>query len=424
MNTALVVPSFLRSRALTLEGNNLVVNGRVVDTDAAFIGQMIDLKTNDWIGRFSETYVVDVTAHCNMSCKYCYYKVDNTTEDRSIESILLEVKLSGLKNICLMGAEPTTREDLFRLIRALVGQGYIVGITTNGKKLLDKEYCVALKAAGLTYLNYSMHFSAAYKISTRKAQVVKNLIDVGLPVCQWAFTISTLEELAQVVTAIDFLIDLGAKTEQFVIRAGAAIGDCKLDSGLFMSDMAKLALSLGATKMEDGGSNLYFNELIYRGFNLHLVRWPDNATVTPMSQTGPVFGTPLGPMRSPLMQVVSALTPVQIQFERRLLIDNKRTIHEVSRDFGTLKAIERGAWPGRIWLHCDMAAWGLREAKECLRVWPEFLKELVALGYKEAYSCIPKGDLKLRKWQEKFGLTEVSQLGDALVFRRSLDYGN
>lgn len=421
MSTALVVPSFLKKRALQIEGNALVVNGRVVDPDAAFIGELVDLKTNPWIERFSKTYVVDVTAHCNMSCKYCYYKVDNTTKDRSAVSIFEEAKLSGFTDICLMGAEPTTRDDLPELIRGLAFDfGFAVGLTTNGKKLRDVEYCRLLKESGLTYLNYSMHFSAAYKLSKNKAMVVKNLLDVGIPVCQWAFTISSLEELEQVLSVIDVLISLGAKPQQFVIRAGAAIGNCTLDSGLFMSDMVKAALLLGAEKMPDGGSNLYFCELIYKGFNLHVVRWPDNVTVTPLSQTGPIFGTPLGPMRSPVMQVVSALTQQQLNYERVLLLDNKRVIHSVSRDFGSVTALERAAWPGKIWMHCDIREWTLRHMKECLRIWPEFLKELVTLGYKEIYSAIPTGDAKLRKWQERFGLTEVSQTGDILIFRRSL----
>ena len=119
----------------------------------------------------------------------------------------------------------------------------------------------------------------------------------------------------------------------------------------------------GAEKMPDGGSNLYFQEFIYHGHNLHLVRWPDNTTVTPYSKTGPVFGTPLGPMLSPVMQVVSAMTEKQIENERVLLLDNKRVIHEVSRSFGTLKAVERSQWPGVAWLHCDITQWGLADRK-------------------------------------------------------------
>ena len=36
------------------------MNSRVVDPDAQFILDNTDEKTNDWIGKFGRTYVVDV----------------------------------------------------------------------------------------------------------------------------------------------------------------------------------------------------------------------------------------------------------------------------------------------------------------------------------------------------------------------------
>lgn len=420
MTTLPVTLPSIQSRELSIRGGAVYCGEYMVDPDAAFIGELIDLKTNEWIGKFSNTYVVDVTAHCNMTCKYCYYRVNNAAKDRGIPELLQEVLVSGFPDICLMGAEPTTRDDLMELITAVRTTGKSVGITTNGKRLLDLEYCRQLKAAGLTYLNYSMHFSESYKLSRRKAQVVKNLLEVELPVCQWAFTISTLEELAQTLNVIDVLLSLGVNPQQFVIRAGAAIGNCKRDSGLFMSDMAKLVLMRGALKMQDGGSNLYFGEFFYGGVNLHLVRWPTNETATAFSRTGPVFGTPLGPMLSPVMQLVSGLTQEQLNNERGLLINNSRTIHQVVQNFGAVTAVERAAWPGKVWIHCEIRDWTLSNAKECLRIWPEFLRELAHKGYREIYSAIPEGDLKLRKWQEKFGLSKLSQERDMLIFKREL----
>lgn len=99
-------------------------------------------------------------------------------------------------------------------------------------------------------------------------------------------------------------------------------------------------------------------------------------------------------------------------------------IQKVERDFGSVTAVERLLWPGRVWMHCEITDWTLSNAKECLRIWPDFLKELVTKGYKEIYSAIPEGDAKLRKWQEKFGLTELYRVRGVLIFRKDLDYGN
>lgn len=419
----IIVPTYLRDRHISVVGNNVVVNGIVVDPDAKFITKIVDKKINKWIAKFGQTYVLDITSHCNMTCKYCYYRVDNTTTNRDVDSILNEAKNSGFYNVCLMGAEPTTRDDLPSIVHQLTMEGFQIGITTNGKKLVDAEYCRNLKVAGLAYLNYSMHFTTSFKVGIKKAQVVKNLLEVDIPVCQLAFTVSTLDEISSVFDVIDVLVGLGVSPEQFVIRAGAAIGNCRKDSGLFMSDMAKVAMRRGAQKMQDGGSNLYFYELIYKNLNIHLVRWPDNDTATPYSKTGPVFGTPLGPMRSPMMQTVSKLTPAQIENERALLLDNKRVLHKVTRDFGSVTALERAETPGKIWMHCEIKRWTLSTAKACHKIWPEFLSKLQQMGYKEIYSAIPVGDTKLQKWQGRFGLRKKEQLGDVLIFRGDLNYG-
>ena len=84
--TTLVIPSVVKRNALSVVGNGLFVHGRLVDPDAEFINAITDRQVNGFIGEFSRCYVVDVTSHCNMSCRYCYYKVDNTTVNRSVST--------------------------------------------------------------------------------------------------------------------------------------------------------------------------------------------------------------------------------------------------------------------------------------------------------------------------------------------------
>ena len=417
-------PSFVRQAQLAVVENQVFVNGLLVDPDAEFIRANTDTKTNAFIDAFSHTYVIDVTTHCNMSCKYCYYKVDNTTADRSIQSVVDEAIASGFKAICLMGAEPTMRVDLIDMICTLSEAGFRVGITTNGKKLEDKGYLEALKAAGLVALNYSMHFENSYKVGRRKAKVLKNILDVGVPISQLSFTISSLDEMRSVMDMLGYLKELGVRPEQFVIRAGAGIGDCQIDSGLFMSDMAKLVmLEYACPKMKDGGSNLYFQEFMFGETNLHLVRWPTNVTVTPYSLTGPTFGTALGPMLSPVCQVVQALGAEQLNNERALLLDNKRVIHEVVRDFVTLRAVETVLMPNRLWIHCDITSWGLKEARESKHIWPAFQEIIRQKGYDEIYSCVPAEDALLLKWQTSHGMQEISRVQGQIIFRKELNHG-
>ena len=415
------VPSFVNACKVVVENNQVFVNGYLVEIDATFMLQHADNYVNEHIAAFSNTYVIDVTSHCNMNCKYCYYKVDNTTVDRSIQSILDEAFVSGFRAIALMGAEPTTRKDLPEIVKALTDGGFAVGITTNGKKFEDPGYLEDLKAAGLRAINYSMHFTESYKLGKRKAQILRNILESGIPISQLSFTISTLDELRDVMVIIGMVSEIGVRPEQFVIRAGAAIGDCELDSGLFMSDMMKVLINeYNLPKMKDGGSNLYFQEFMYGETNLHLVRWPTNATITPYSRTGPVFGSAIGPVLSPVCQVVQALTQEQIENERGLLLSKTRVIHEVVRDFINLRAVENPLMPNRLWIHCDIKLWGLAEARQSKHIWPAFLEILRQKGYTEIFSCIPPEDELLQKWQTTHGMESLTKVQGQLIYRKGL----
>lgn len=416
------VPTYLRDRHVQVVGNNVLVNGRVVDPDATTIIRMLDSKANPWIGEFSRTLVMDVTSHCNMSCRYCYYKVDNTTPLRDPVEIVETALASGYKNVCLMGAEPTTRFDLPDMIAELAGEGITVGITTNGKKLEDLEYCRELKRSGLSYVNYSMHFTENVFLGTRRIQIVKNLLDTGIGVCQFAFTVASLEEMRQVIEVTDILINLGVRPSQFVIRAGAAIGNCQKDSGLFMSSMIKVALEFGFQKMKDGGSNLYFAEFLHRDINYHIVRWPTNETATPYSRTGPVFETPLGMMLSPSFQTVSALSPERLEQERQLLLTADVWLEKirVERDWGNVRLSERKGMAGKGWVHCDIIQWGLKQRRECADIWPRFLADAKQAGYNEIHSCVPEQDEKLLKWQRIFGMKEQYREGGLVFFSQEV----
>lgn len=95
-----------------------------------------------------------------------------------------------------------------------------------------------------------------------------------------------------------------------------------------------------------------------------------------------------------------------------------------TRSFGKLRAVIRQRWPGIVWIHCDISNWSLSAAKECLQIWPKFQEELVALGHKRVFSCIPGNDAKLAKWQRMFGMKEVTRVEDKIIFKKDLDHGN
>lgn len=95
-------------------------------------------------------YIVHLTNKCNLACPICLADADRCNR---LDYPLSQLKdfLRGKRNykIDLMGAEPTMREDLAEIIRAVKHSGNIAALHTNGIKISDFNYLQQLKEAGL-----------------------------------------------------------------------------------------------------------------------------------------------------------------------------------------------------------------------------------------------------------------------------------
>jgi uncharacterized radical SAM superfamily Fe-S cluster-containing enzyme len=98
-----------------------------------------------------------VTQRCNLACPVCFASASSTSgPDPSQEEILGWCRnllaQGGPLNIHLSGGEPTVRNDLPAIIRAIRALGFTyIQLNTNGIRLAhDDEYAARLKEAGLT----------------------------------------------------------------------------------------------------------------------------------------------------------------------------------------------------------------------------------------------------------------------------------
>ncbi len=99
---------------------------------------------------------VEVTNFCNMRCPICFnkeqrarLKFDPPLEyfDRIFEHLSKREPRPGLG---LFGGEPTVRDDMLDIIRSAQKYGLQAGITTNGVRLADEEYCKEILSTGVT----------------------------------------------------------------------------------------------------------------------------------------------------------------------------------------------------------------------------------------------------------------------------------
>lgn len=103
------------------------------------------------------TLVADITHKCNMKCANCY--IPNRTIPDMDENLLYNFlqRLKKRTQIRIIGAEPTMRKDLPKIITEIKKNGHRPVLLTNGLKLSSKEYVKTLKESGLMHVYISMN---------------------------------------------------------------------------------------------------------------------------------------------------------------------------------------------------------------------------------------------------------------------------
>jgi len=117
---------------------------------------------HDQFGRPIQYLRVAVTDACNLRCRYClpedmrFYPPAHLMRDDEILRLIRLFASLGFNKVRLTGGEPTLRDGLVDLLRAIIAVPGIrdVGLTTNGVRLA--ALAGPLKAAGLRRVNISL----------------------------------------------------------------------------------------------------------------------------------------------------------------------------------------------------------------------------------------------------------------------------
>ncbi|MFH1403253.1 MAG: radical SAM protein [Candidatus Altiarchaeota archaeon] len=102
--------------------------------------------------------VIDVTLDCNMGCPHCFAQTGGTLDDEpSVEDIISRIDGFRGSSVYLCGGEPTLREDLPEIIKAVKDKGKNVVLFTNGVRTRDIDYVAGLKDAGVDLVILSFY---------------------------------------------------------------------------------------------------------------------------------------------------------------------------------------------------------------------------------------------------------------------------
>lgn len=138
-----------------------------MDTNNYEIFRKIDYKSFKNNGKefLLSTYPyldVVLTDHCNSRCKFCIAKLVHEKKICDIENHKKKIKYAvdnlGVKEVLLLGGEPTVYNNLFEMIDYCKTLDLNkVCITTNGHRMAqDSSYAEKLFSSGITHLNLSL----------------------------------------------------------------------------------------------------------------------------------------------------------------------------------------------------------------------------------------------------------------------------
>jgi len=139
---------------------------------------------------------VHVTDLCNSACSFCVVSAPLYDEDtvnlEDVFAFIDKYAAQGYTNLNLHGGEPTIQPRLLELVRRASALGFSeIHMQTNGIRMADATYCMALKEAGVTRCVVSLHGHSAElqdaltgsKGGFRKTICgIRNMCELGVPV--------------------------------------------------------------------------------------------------------------------------------------------------------------------------------------------------------------------------------------------------
>ncbi|UCC92707.1 MAG: radical SAM protein [Thermoplasmata archaeon] len=173
-----------------------------------------------------------LTYRCQNECGHCYNEegrgTEEMTKDQWLDVIdgLWEV---GIPHIVFTGGEPTLVPHLLHLIRRSEFHGQITGLVTNGRRLAEPGYLLALIETGLDHVQVtvlshreSVHDGLVCSEGAWKETVEGIKKALALDVYLSTNTTIMSENLDDVEDTVRFLIDLGVQNISLngIIRSG------------------------------------------------------------------------------------------------------------------------------------------------------------------------------------------------------------
>jgi organic radical activating enzyme len=240
------------------------------------------------LNTFLDAICLDITNRCNLTCPHCYQLPDSTSKDPSIESIISQIKnWPGNRAAVLMGAEPTVREDLPDLIRAINEVSIRpIMILTNGVRLSKEEYIDEFLGFNNVHFTFGLNHPDYQGHTVRRKQIqgIENCKARNMSIKNISYTLEGYHQLEYCLEEIQKFNKEKQYCKMYRIRVGTEIGRSPVQDKMFMSDLVKNSRAIAEK------NNWTFNPRPELGIRAHypveingvlvkLIQWPDIKTL-------------------------------------------------------------------------------------------------------------------------------------------------
>jgi hypothetical protein len=236
-----------------------------------------------------ESYMLDITNRCNLTCPNCHQEPDNTSKDLPI-SYFMDIMDQWPDDgwpVALCGAEPTVRKDLPEFVEAInkrAGKPRSIIILTNAVRLAHLDYVEQFTkfknvswTIGLNHPDYQGH-----TVRSKQMQGIENLHLTKQSIKNISYTLETLDQMEYCLEEIQ---QFGLKyCPAFRVRTGVDIGRYPGGPKVYMSDLVKEMKRIAdknnwpVEKIHDQGNRAHYAVSINK-IPVKIIQWPDATTL-------------------------------------------------------------------------------------------------------------------------------------------------
>jgi SynChlorMet cassette radical SAM/SPASM protein ScmE len=197
---------------------------------------------------------IDITARCNLRCRYCYFFSNPAVDYRDLPAeewlkFFDELGALGVMNVTLAGGEPFIREDLTTLLEGLVRNRMRFALLSNGALIDDQIADFICRTGRCEYVQISVDGSCAAVHDTCRGHgafngavrgirtLSRHRVNVAVRVTVHRYNIDDLENIAHFL-----LEELGLSG--FSTNSAGYLGTCRLNADDVMLTIAERQLAM------------------------------------------------------------------------------------------------------------------------------------------------------------------------------------